>query len=158
VVVDPELSITKDAGLVATADEGPVLVICGPEAASKRRAEVEAWGVQTAAASRVGAKEGAGDGAAGLEPEAVARLLAARGVQTILLEGGPRLAGSWWSAGLVDKVAAFVCPQVFSGMENRAPLVGGGSQTVTDSAELKEIEVERIGSDVLVTAYSREPF
>jgi diaminohydroxyphosphoribosylaminopyrimidine deaminase/5-amino-6-(5-phosphoribosylamino)uracil reductase len=154
VVVDPELSITKEAALVGTAGEGPVLAVCGPEVPADRRAEVEAWGVQTAVAS----SRGPGQRAGGLEPEAVARLLAARGVQTVLLEGGPRLAGSWWAAGLVDKVAAFVCPQVLSGVENRAPLVGSGSQAVADSMGLREIEVERIGSDVLVTGYTGEPF
>ncbi len=158
VVVDPELSITKEAALVGTAGEGPVLAICGPEVPADRRTEVEAWGVQTAVASSGEAGGGAGQRSGGLEPEAAARLLAARGVQTILLEGGPRLAGSWWAAGLVDKVAAFVCPQVFSGLENRAPLVGSGSQGIADSMRLREIEVERVGSDVLVTGYAGEPF
>ncbi len=158
VVLDPALSITQEAALVKTAGEGPVLLVCAPEVTAARRGEVEAWGVETAAAAREEPGGETGQGAGGLVPHTVARLLAARGVQTVLLEGGPRLAGSWWTAGLIDKVAAFVCPQVFSGLDNRAPLVGSGSQMVADSLKLREIEVERIGSDVLVTGYSGEPF
>lgn len=150
VAIDSRLSISADAALVNTAGEGPVLVVCGPEVTAARRAEVEAWGVETAVADS--------EGAGGLGPEAVARLLAARGVQTVLLEGGPRLAGSWWAAGLIDKVAAFVCPRVVSGLKNRSPLLGAGSETVADGSRLREIEVERIGSDVLVSGYVAEPF
>lgn len=150
VAIDPELSITGEAALVKTAGEGPVLLICGPEVTAARRAEVEAWGLETAVTTR--------DGVGRLGPEAVARLLAARGVQTVLMEGGPRLAGSWWAAGLIDKVATFVCPQVVSGLENHAPLIGAGSQAITDCVPLREIEVERIGSDVLISGYSKEPF
>ena len=52
----------------------------------------------------------------------MAELLAARGVQTVLLEGGRRLAGAWWSAGLIDKIACFVCPKVAPGTEHRGAL------------------------------------
>jgi diaminohydroxyphosphoribosylaminopyrimidine deaminase/5-amino-6-(5-phosphoribosylamino)uracil reductase len=151
VVIDPELAmITEGAALVQTAGEGPVLAICGPEVAPARRTEVEAWGVETAIARS--------DGAGGLVPDEVGRLLAARDVQTLLLEGGPRLAGSWWVAGLIDKVAAFVCPQVVSGRENRAPLLAEGAESIAEGIGLQEVEVEHMGSDVLISGYVREPF
>ena len=38
--------------------------------------------------------------------------LAAEGVQSLLLEGGPKLAESFLRAGLVDKVLLFVAPQI----------------------------------------------
>ena len=76
--------------------------MCGTEVARYGEAEVESWGVETVALA-----PGA-DGA--LEPLEVAQSLLSRGAQTVLLEGGATLAGSWWSAGLIDKLAAFVCP------------------------------------------------
>ena len=151
VVIDPELAvITEEAALVQTAGEGPVLAVCGPEVAPARRAEVETWGVETTTVQS--------DGAGGLLPGAVGRLLAARNVQTVLLEGGPRLAGSWWAAGLIDKMAAFVCPQVVSGLENRAPLLAEGAESIAEGIGLQEVEVQQMGSDVLITGYVREPF
>jgi diaminohydroxyphosphoribosylaminopyrimidine deaminase / 5-amino-6-(5-phosphoribosylamino)uracil reductase len=151
VVIDPELAIiTEGAALVQTAGEGPVLAVCGPEVALARRTEAEAWGVETAIARS--------DGAGGLLPDEVGRLLAARDVQTVLLEGGPRLAGSWWAAGRIDKVAAFVCPQVVSGWENRAPLLAEGAESIAEGVDLLEVEVEHMGSDVLISGYVREPF
>jgi diaminohydroxyphosphoribosylaminopyrimidine deaminase/5-amino-6-(5-phosphoribosylamino)uracil reductase len=151
VVIDPELAvITEEAALVQTAGEGPVLAVCGPEVAPARRAEVETWGVETTTVQS--------DGAGGLLPGAVGRLLAARDVQTVLLEGGPRLAGSWWAAGLIDKMAAFVCPRVVSGLENRAPLLAEGAESIAEGIGLQEVEVQHVGSDVLISGYVREPF
>ncbi len=58
-----------------------------------------------------------------------------------LLEGGPRVAGAWWAAGLIDRVMAFVCPQIISGMENRAPLLGAGAVSMDQATPLREVEV-----------------
>src|SRR5262249_17094312 len=41
--------------------------------------------------------------------------LAREGVQSLLLEGGPTLAGAFLEAGLVDKLAVFVAPVVAGG-------------------------------------------
>ncbi len=150
VVVDSGLSLARDAALVETVEEGPILVVCGADVDGARRSLVESWGVETAVAAY--------DGAGGLKPLEVAGLLAARGVQTVLLEGGPRFAGSWWSAGLIDQVAAFVCPQVISGTQNKAPLCGVGGETMADGLGLREVEVRSVGTDVLISGYVREPF
>jgi diaminohydroxyphosphoribosylaminopyrimidine deaminase / 5-amino-6-(5-phosphoribosylamino)uracil reductase len=76
--------------------------------------------------------------------------LADEGVQSLLLEGGPTLATSFVRADLVDKLLLFVAP-VLSGAGPRflgelgAPL------------ELRGQSAERLGDDVLVTAYIHEP-
>jgi diaminohydroxyphosphoribosylaminopyrimidine deaminase/5-amino-6-(5-phosphoribosylamino)uracil reductase len=147
VVVDPHLCITRGAALVRTGEEGPVLVVCGERVSINRRAEVESWGVE------VGALPGERP-----EPSAVASLLAARGAQTVLLEGGATLAGAWWSAGLIDRVVAFVSPRLLSGEVLRSPLEGVGSDTVAASVQLREIEVLSVGADVCVSGYVREVF
>jgi len=48
----------------------------------------------------------------GLRLEAALAELFARGVDSLLLEGGPRLAGSFVRAGLVDRAAFFVAPRL----------------------------------------------
>ena len=48
-----------------------------------------------------------------LEDELAA--LAREGVQSLLLEGGPTLAGAFLEAGLVDKLAVFVAPMLAGG-------------------------------------------
>jgi diaminohydroxyphosphoribosylaminopyrimidine deaminase/5-amino-6-(5-phosphoribosylamino)uracil reductase len=150
VVLDGHLSLRVASNLVTTVEEGPVLAVCGREISDLRRSEVESWGVETAAVSR--------DSRGQLDPEAVCRLLIGRGVQTILLEGGRRIAGAWWAAGLVDKIAAFVCVKVISGKAHGGPLLGPGAANVETGVSLQDVEVHRVGPDVLIVGYTGEPF
>jgi diaminohydroxyphosphoribosylaminopyrimidine deaminase / 5-amino-6-(5-phosphoribosylamino)uracil reductase len=149
VVVDRSLRLSRQSALVASAKEGPVLALCGPWVEDARRAEVESWGVQTAV---VDAAQG------GLDPKSIGRYLVSRDVREVLLEGGPRLAGAWWEAGCIDRVAAFVCPRVVSGIENRSPLFGEGESRMDVATCLREVEARRVGDDVLVTGYTAEPY
>jgi diaminohydroxyphosphoribosylaminopyrimidine deaminase/5-amino-6-(5-phosphoribosylamino)uracil reductase len=81
--------------------------------------------------------------------EELARL-AEEGVQSLLLEGGPTLATAFVRAGLVDRLALFV-----------APLVGGGGPRflgdLSGPLRLTHVAAERVGEDVLVAGYLREP-
>jgi len=150
VVVDGGLGLRQDSRLVTSRGEGPVLAVCGPGVSADRRAEVEAWGVETVQVAL------GQDGM--LDPLEVVRHLGSRSVQSVLLEGGPTLAGAWWEAGVIDKIAAFVCPRVASGGENRSALRGRGACHMAEAAELQEIEIQTIGSDVLITGYRSGPF
>ena len=94
----------------------------------------------------------------GLDPTAVLAILADRGVQTVLLEGGRRLAGSWWQAGMIDKVAAFVCPRLAPGAENRGALWTAGPELMAQASALQAVEVRQLGSDVLITGYTGDVY
>ena len=83
-----------------------------------------------------------------LEDELAA--LAGEGVRSLLLEGGPTLAGAFLEAGLVDKLMVFTAPTV----SGAGPLAFGPLQ---ESYELRHVSVERVGDDVLLTGYLREP-
>ena len=76
--------------------------------------------------------------------------LAQEGVQSLLLEGGPTLATAFLAAGLVDKLMLFVAP-VISGSGPR--FVG----QLPVAFQLHGMEARRIGDDVLLRAYLREP-
>jgi diaminohydroxyphosphoribosylaminopyrimidine deaminase / 5-amino-6-(5-phosphoribosylamino)uracil reductase len=72
------------------------------------------------------------------------RALAAEGVQSLLLEGGPTLATAFLRAGLVDKLLLFVAPVVS----------GAGPRWIGDvPLMLEHMTATRIGGDVLVEAY-----
>jgi diaminohydroxyphosphoribosylaminopyrimidine deaminase / 5-amino-6-(5-phosphoribosylamino)uracil reductase len=76
------------------------------------------------------------------------RALAAEGVQSLLLEGGPTLATAFLAADLVDKVVLFVAPVV----------AAEGPRFVGDvAAEVKGMRARRVGEDVLLEGYLHEP-
>jgi diaminohydroxyphosphoribosylaminopyrimidine deaminase/5-amino-6-(5-phosphoribosylamino)uracil reductase len=78
------------------------------------------------------------------------RSLAAEGVQSLLLEGGPTLAGAFLRAGLVDKLLLYV-----------APVLAGSGPGILDALEapvaLTRLTSRPSGDDVLLEAYLREP-
>jgi diaminohydroxyphosphoribosylaminopyrimidine deaminase/5-amino-6-(5-phosphoribosylamino)uracil reductase len=76
--------------------------------------------------------------------------LAAEGVQSLLLEGGPTLATAFLEAELVDKLLLFVAPA----------LAGDGPGLLAGlpaSVRLTRLESRPLGEDVLLTAYVHEP-
>lgn len=146
VVVGARDRLTRRSALVRTVAEGPVLVIVDHRTTGSRQAELRAWGLEV---------EVAGQRADGLiDPRWVAELLVAREVQTVLLEGGPKLAGAWWEADLIDKVAAFVCPRVAPGLTHRGALAASGPVRMGEALALREVEMTPKGPDMLVTGYT----
>ena len=83
-------------------------------------------------------------------PDEELRQLASEGVQSLLLEGGPKLAESFLRAGLVDKVLLFVAPQIAGSGPSFAPELPGPT-------ELRRFAVERVGDDLLLSGYVHEP-
>jgi diaminohydroxyphosphoribosylaminopyrimidine deaminase/5-amino-6-(5-phosphoribosylamino)uracil reductase len=76
--------------------------------------------------------------------------LASEGVRSLLLEGGPTLAGSFLARGLVDKLLVFVAPR----LSGSGP---GPVASLPEPTELRRLSCEQVGQDVLLTAYVHEP-
>jgi diaminohydroxyphosphoribosylaminopyrimidine deaminase/5-amino-6-(5-phosphoribosylamino)uracil reductase len=82
--------------------------------------------------------------------------LGADGIASILLEGGPHLAGAFLDAGEVDEMRLFLAPMVLGGRTARDPLEGEGVDAIADAARALTLECERVGEDLLVSARIRE--
>ena len=82
----------------------------------------------------------------------VLRVLAERGVVTVLLEGGPTLAAAFLAAGLVDRIVAYLAPALLGA--GPTVLSDFGAGTITEALRLRLVEVERLGQDVRVTLRS----
>ncbi len=148
VVVGDPAALAVESALVRSAAEHPVVVLCGGAAAEDSVARLKTAGVEV---------ETVACGSDGRPlPVEVLRVLTARGVQTVLLEGGRTLAGAWWRAGMIDKVACFLCPKVAPGVEHRGAFAAEGAALMAEALVLKEVHVEVCGPDVLLTGYTGE--
>src|SRR5437588_4901534 len=58
--------------------------------------------------------------------------LGAAGTGSVLLEGGPHLAGAFLDAGEIDEVRLFLAPLILGGRTARSALEGEGVDTVSD--------------------------
>ena len=84
---------------------------------------------------------------------ALLKALAARDVVSVLLEGGPTLAGAFLREGLVDRVIGYVAPALLGA--GSAALGDLGVGTIQDAIRLKLTDVTRLGDDVRLTLVRR---
>jgi diaminohydroxyphosphoribosylaminopyrimidine deaminase/5-amino-6-(5-phosphoribosylamino)uracil reductase len=82
--------------------------------------------------------------------------LGASGVTSLLLEGGPKLAGVFLDAGEVDEVRLFVAPILLGGRGARDPLESEGVENVADAVRALTLTCVRVGDDLLLSGRIRE--
>lgn len=102
IVFDTRLRIPPSAKLFSTLDAGPVIIV-------STRAVVETAPERADMLARAGAEILAVAG----EPRLRGALeqLAARGISSVIVEGGVALHRAFWDAGLVDRVQAYITPR-----------------------------------------------
>jgi len=78
------------------------------------------------------------------------RVLGQRSVQSLLVEGGHTVLGSFVDAGLVDEVWAFVAPMLIGGKSAPAAIGGVGIDRLDDALRLHHLATEVLGEDLLI--------
>ena len=129
------------------APELPLTVVVGRAASRLRTDALEAAGAEVIVAT--GENEPA-------RVRSALDQLGAAGITSILLEGGPRLAGAFLDAGEVDEIRLFVAPVVVGGSSARDPLEGEGAERIAEATRALALHVEQIADDVLISARMRE--
>ncbi len=147
VVFDSLARLAPSSQLVGAAHEIPLTVVVSRAAARADTDALEAAGVQVLVAT--GENEPARV-RSGLEQ------LGAIGVSSVLLEGGPHLAGAFLDAGEIDEVRLFLAPLLLGGSAARDPLEGKGVGQISDALRALTFDCERVGGDLLVSARLRE--
>jgi diaminohydroxyphosphoribosylaminopyrimidine deaminase/5-amino-6-(5-phosphoribosylamino)uracil reductase len=147
IVFDSTARIPLDSNLVRAASELPLTVVTSRAAPRVALAGLEAAGVEVVVAT------GENDPA---HVRSALDQLGAAGVTSILLEGGPRLAGAFFDAGEIDEMRLFLAPMVLGGRTARDPLEGEGVDAIADASRALSVTCERVAEDVLVSARMRE--
>src|ERR1051326_1268512 len=91
-----------------------------------------------------------------LNPEnlpAVLDELGHRSIQSVLVEGGAAVAGSFIDAGLVNKVTFFIEPKIIGGIDAPSAIAGTGVERLSEALELERVEITQRGRDIEVTGY-----
>lgn len=136
VVFDARLRTPPDAKLLSTLHAGPVIIVCAGssvERATDRAASLVARGAEILTVDA---------GTPLVEP---LERLAARGVSSMIVEGGAALHRAFWDAGLVDRVQMYMTPHRLGdeGLEwLSVPLPGLGPLTR-----------KHFGADILIEGY-----
>lgn len=76
--------------------------------------------------------------------------LGARGIDSVLLEGGGELNWAALHSGIVQKVQAYIAPKLFGGTAAKSPIAGLGVETPAQAVRLVRTTVTQIGEDFLL--------
>jgi diaminohydroxyphosphoribosylaminopyrimidine deaminase/5-amino-6-(5-phosphoribosylamino)uracil reductase len=145
VVFDSQARLPLDSQLVGTVGEAPLLIVAAPDAPRARISALEQAGAQIVFAAGEDDTARVATGLTGL---------GGLGLTSLLLEGGPVLAGAFAAAGELDESRLFIAPLLLGG--GRPPLWREGAETVAEAQRALEMDSERIGDDVLIRARLRE--
>lgn len=141
VVLDTKLRISLMATVLNPAAE--TIIFTGMEADEDKANALDA--LPNVEVVRLSAEEGK------LPIAKVVAALAERGITSLLVEGGSSVHGAFYDAGLADRVYAFVAPKIIGGKNALPPVGGEGSEFVAEGWLLEEVEVQKLGTDIMVT-------
>ncbi len=147
VVFDTLARLPPTSQLVAAAAEIPLTIVASRAAARADTDALEAAGAQVLVAT--GENEPA-------RVRSALEQLGTMGVASVLLEGGPHLAGAFFDAGEIDEVRLFLAPLLLGGSSARDPLEGIGVEQISEAMRALTCDCERIGEDLLISARLRE--
>ncbi|MBX9880029.1 MAG: bifunctional diaminohydroxyphosphoribosylaminopyrimidine deaminase/5-amino-6-(5-phosphoribosylamino)uracil reductase RibD [Candidatus Obscuribacterales bacterium] len=138
VIVDSKLKLDPAMKVFQKTTGGKTIIFCSEESLRDNKifSDVEIVAVKS--------------NAAGLDLQLVLRGLLERDVQSVLCEGGSRLAGSLLESGLVDEVQWLIAPKIISDA-NSIPAVANVSEVLlTQAFNLRQMKISTLGSDILV--------
>jgi diaminohydroxyphosphoribosylaminopyrimidine deaminase / 5-amino-6-(5-phosphoribosylamino)uracil reductase len=147
VVFDTLARLPQTSRLVTAAAEIPLTVVVSRAAARSDTDALEVAGAQVLVAT--GENEPA-------RVRSALEQLGALGVASVLLEGGPHLAGAFLDAGEIDEIRLFLAPLLLGGSAARDPLEGMGVERISEAMRALTFECSRVGEDLLVSARLRE--
>jgi diaminohydroxyphosphoribosylaminopyrimidine deaminase/5-amino-6-(5-phosphoribosylamino)uracil reductase len=141
-VIEQYLRLSPESQLAQTTDKAPVLIFAHGDSDPDVVEDLQSRGVEVI--SQTGS---------GLELAGVLDELGRRSIQSVLVEGGPILAGLLLEAGLVDKVTFFIAPMIIGGQDAPSAIGGDGAEKIADAKQLENVSIERRGRDIEVTGY-----
>jgi diaminohydroxyphosphoribosylaminopyrimidine deaminase/5-amino-6-(5-phosphoribosylamino)uracil reductase len=144
VIFDSAARLPLDSALVGSISDAALLVVATPGAPPERVEGLTGAGAEVILV----------DGARTERVRTALAELGRREITSLMLEGGPTLAGAFLEAGEVDELRLFFAPRILGG--GRPLIEGVGAERIADAQQALSTEWERIGDDLLVRARLRE--
>ena len=141
-VLDTRLALSPRAKLLAR--PGRTIVFHGADEPAARR-RLEAAGAEM---------EAIACDAAGVSLSAVLAQLATREINDVLVEAGPRLAGAFLAAGLVDEYVLYLAPKIL-GHTARSAFAFPDPGALAEAPGVEIVRCDRIGEDLRLVARPR---
>ncbi|UFU00304.1 bifunctional diaminohydroxyphosphoribosylaminopyrimidine deaminase/5-amino-6-(5-phosphoribosylamino)uracil reductase RibD [Radiobacillus kanasensis] len=143
IILDTKLRIAKNSKVLLN-HEAPTWIICG------RNADVDSFKTHYPHVKvfSLDTKQ--------VELETVLNLLGEQRIQSLYVEGGSTIHGQFVAQRLFNECHWYIAPKLLGGSD-AFPSVGGNSpEWMKDAIDLDVVKVEQLGSDIKITARSKE--
>ncbi len=147
IVLDNKLRIPLDCQLLATAKNVPVVICASDQAINANPQKVEQ--IKDNGAEILAYPQTKQLGLHFLLDE-----LSRRGVQLLLVEGGPTVIGSFLKEDLADEVVVYIAPKIL-GRQGSADISQSAAQLAKGTG-LHCVDVKRLGDDVRITGLTQK--
>ena len=142
IICDSNLSISLDSEIVKTGKNIKTIIAYAKENKEKITA-LEKENITLIQAERNGK----------VDLKSLLKQLGEMGIDSVLVEGGGEIHGAFLEENLVNKVYAYIAPKVVGGATAKTPVGGTGLKTMEDAKKLKNVQIEQLGEDILITGY-----
>lgn len=140
IVLDHELRIPLESQLVRTAREAPALLV-HTTGDSERIKNLTQAGCECLPITEASTVE---------QCRQLMTELGRRRMTNLLVEGGPRVLGSFLDGRFLDEIWAFIAPKWIGDAGAPGPIAGQGIPSLDAAHSLEEVSVEQVGADVLL--------
>ena len=143
VIIDTNLRMPLGGKIVKTAKKHQTIIACSNSANTTKAKKLEKEGIEL---MRVPTKSKK------VSLAQVMKILAAKNITSVLIEGGSSINGSALNAGIINKMILIYAPKVIGG--DMISVVGGnGAKMLKDAKNLKISSVAYLNPDVMIEAY-----
>lgn len=142
IILDSKLEIPLTAKVLADKKAPTIVVAAQNIAATKVNTFSELTGVEVIQVPMKNNK---------LSLRALLSELGKRKLTGILVEGGSQVHGAFLDENLVQRVYAFIAPKIIGGAQSLPPIGGFGKEKIAEGLALREIKVQYLGQDMLIT-------
>jgi diaminohydroxyphosphoribosylaminopyrimidine deaminase / 5-amino-6-(5-phosphoribosylamino)uracil reductase len=144
IVLDSRLRLPLTARLLNLDSAAPTWVACTDQASPEKRRALEARGAQVLALP---------EDAGRVSLPALLKLLGARQVQSLLVEGGAEVLGAFFDQRLVHQFYFFYGPKILGGQKAAGMVGGQGIMHLGEAHIARDLKVRRLGADLMLSGY-----
>lgn len=146
VVLDSQLKLSATSAFAQARDGSRAVVVCGGAASAANESALRAGGVEVWRC---------GESGSGIDLGTLMQRLHAEQVQSLYVEGGRTVAGSFLAAGLVDRVQCWIAPKIFGGgTRPLGPVVFAQPlESVSAATIAHHTTVAQVGPDVILEGW-----
>jgi len=143
IILDQKNKVPLKAKVFANSKTQQVIYVCGSGLTPKREkffasGNIEILKVKTQKS--------------GFDLKHLMKLLVQRDLTSVLIEGGSEINSSALTAGIVDRIFAFISPILVGGQQAPGPIGGKGVAKIAKAMKLKNMRVVQMGKDLMVEA------